>query len=75
MTAQRKTAVVTGASSGIGFGIARALLAQGWNVGGNARTKARLDEAAAKLSAGERFLGIAGDICIYTNRNVTIEEL
>ncbi|HEX7130449.1 MAG TPA: hypothetical protein VF217_10330, partial [Rhodanobacteraceae bacterium] len=23
----------------------------------------------------EKALGIAGDICIYTNRNVTIEEL
>jgi ATP-dependent HslUV protease subunit HslV len=26
-------------------------------------------------SIAERALGIAADICIYTNRNVTIEEL
>jgi NAD(P)-dependent dehydrogenase (short-subunit alcohol dehydrogenase family) len=64
MTAQRKTAIVTGASSGIGLGIANALLAQGWNVVGNARTKSRLDEAAAQLNAAERFLGIAGDITV-----------
>jgi NAD(P)-dependent dehydrogenase (short-subunit alcohol dehydrogenase family) len=62
MNAQRKTAVVTGASSGIGLGIAKALLARGWNVAGNARTQARLDEAAAQLEAGERFFGVAGDI-------------
>jgi len=62
MTAQRKTAVVTGASSGIGLGIAKALLGRNWNVVGNARTQARLDEAASQLDAGERFLGVAGDI-------------
>lgn len=64
MTAHRKTAIVTGASSGIGLGIAHALLAHGWNVVGNARTKARLDEAAARFDAVERFFGIEGDITL-----------
>jgi NAD(P)-dependent dehydrogenase (short-subunit alcohol dehydrogenase family) len=62
MNAQRKTAVVTGASSGIGLGIAKALLGRSWNVVGNARTQPRLDEAATLLGAGERFSGVAGDI-------------
>jgi NAD(P)-dependent dehydrogenase (short-subunit alcohol dehydrogenase family) len=63
VNSQRKTAVVTGASSGIGLGIAKALLGRNWNVVGNARTQARLDEAATRLGdAGERFLGVAGDI-------------
>src|SRR4030095_16085428 len=62
MNAQHKIAVVTGASSGIGLGIAKALLARGWNVVGSARTQPRLDEAAARLDAGERFFGVAGDI-------------
>lgn len=62
MNAQPKTAVVTGASSGIGLGIAKALLGLGWNVVGNARTQPRLDAAAAYLDAGERFLGVAGNI-------------
>jgi NAD(P)-dependent dehydrogenase (short-subunit alcohol dehydrogenase family) len=56
------TAIVTGASSGIGLGIVAALLAQGWNVVGNARTQQRLDEAAAHLAAGDRFLGVPGDV-------------
>ncbi len=45
-----KTVIVTGASSGLGFAIARAYLERGYNVVGNARTQARLEEAAAKLA-------------------------
>ncbi len=62
MSAQRKTAIVTGASSGIGFAIARALLGAGWNVVGNARTRQRLDEAVARLPDADRFHAVAGDI-------------
>lgn len=62
MTSQRKTAIVTGASSGIGLGIAHSLLANGWNVVGNARTQERLDQAAAGIANRDRFLGVAGDI-------------
>ncbi|WP_198088166.1 SDR family NAD(P)-dependent oxidoreductase [Variovorax sp. E3] len=57
-----KTAIVTGASSGIGFAIARRLLGEGWNVVGNARTDARLVEAANRFGAGDRFTGVAGDV-------------
>jgi NAD(P)-dependent dehydrogenase (short-subunit alcohol dehydrogenase family) len=35
---EKTTAIVTGASSGIGLGIAQALLARGWNVVGTSRT-------------------------------------
>ena len=57
-----KTVIVTGASSGLGFAIARAYLARGYNVVGNARTQARLEEAAARLGNPHNFLGVAGDI-------------
>ncbi|MFS2123561.1 SDR family NAD(P)-dependent oxidoreductase [Pseudomonas sp. Pseusp97] len=57
-----KTVIVTGASSGLGFAIARAYLERGYNVVGNARTQARLDEAAAKLGNPHNFLAVAGDI-------------
>jgi len=56
------TAVVTGASSGIGLAIARAFLARGDRVVGNARSEARLAAAAETLGAGPRFVGVAGDI-------------
>lgn len=57
-----KTVIVTGASSGLGFAIARAYLERGFNVVGNARTQARLEEAAARLGNPHNFLAVAGDI-------------
>jgi NAD(P)-dependent dehydrogenase (short-subunit alcohol dehydrogenase family) len=57
-----KTAIVTGASSGIGFAIARALLDRGYAVIGNARRQSRLKEASDALSARDRFVGVEGDI-------------
>src|ERR1700756_3600539 len=61
MSKSDKTVVITGASSGIGLGLAEAFLKQGYNVVGSGRSAARLQEAAARLNAGERFLGVAGD--------------
>lgn len=57
-----KTVIVTGASSGLGFAIARAYLARGYNVVGNARTLARLQEAAGQLGNPANFLLVEGDI-------------
>ncbi|MGH8465395.1 MAG: SDR family NAD(P)-dependent oxidoreductase, partial [Pseudomonas sp.] len=57
-----KTVIVTGASSGLGFAIAKAYLERGHNVVGNARTLARLQEAAAQLGNPANFLLVAGDI-------------
>lgn len=55
------TVVITGASSGIGLGLAEAFLKQGYNVVGTGRSSERLQAAARKLDAGERFLAVAGD--------------
>ncbi|WP_300751403.1 SDR family oxidoreductase [Janthinobacterium sp.] len=60
----KKTVIVTGASSGIGFAVAKAYLARGYNVVGNARTLARLESAAAKLGNPSNFLPVAGDIAL-----------
>ena len=61
-TSGNETVVITGASSGIGLGLAEAFLKQGYNVVGTGRSAARLDEAATRLAAGDRFLGVAGDV-------------
>ncbi|MGO4377125.1 SDR family NAD(P)-dependent oxidoreductase [Pseudoduganella sp. RAF19] len=58
----KKTVIVTGASSGLGFAIAEAYLKRGYNVVGNARSMERLKEAAAKLGKPSNFLPVAGDI-------------
>jgi NAD(P)-dependent dehydrogenase (short-subunit alcohol dehydrogenase family) len=59
-----RTAVVTGASKGIGKAIARALAAEGVNVAMLARTAATLEAAAAEISRSThgRTLPIAVDI-------------
>lgn len=62
MSTSKKTVVVTGASSGIGFAIAEAYLKLGHNVVGNARTLDRLQEAAKQWGNPANFLPVAGDI-------------
>jgi len=56
------TVVITGATSGIGLGLAKAFLKEGYNVVGTGRSAERLQSAAAELKGGDRFLGVAGDV-------------
>jgi NAD(P)-dependent dehydrogenase (short-subunit alcohol dehydrogenase family) len=59
---ETKTAIVTGASSGIGLALARAFLDRGYAVIGNARTQSRLKKAQGALGSPERFVPVEGDI-------------
>jgi NAD(P)-dependent dehydrogenase (short-subunit alcohol dehydrogenase family) len=59
----RRTAIVTGATVGIGRAIAEAFGALGWNVAIGARRRERLDDAAAAVtSAGGRGFGHPLDV-------------
>lgn len=60
MTLNGKTAIVTGASSGIGRATARLLVEKGCNVVLAARRKDRLEELAAEI--GEQALAVPTDI-------------
>jgi len=62
MSKSDSTIVITGATSGIGLGLAEAFLAEGWNVVGTGRVVERLQATAERLNAGGRFLGVAGDV-------------
>lgn len=55
------TAIVTGASRGIGFAIARALVQRGANVVITARRPETLSEAAEALGADDSVLAVAGN--------------
>jgi len=57
-----KTAVITGSSRGIGFGLARELLARGCNVVVTGRSQDGVDKAVAELGQPERTLGLPADV-------------
>ena len=62
MSKSENTIVITGAGGGIGLGLAEAFLREGYNVVGTGRSARRLQAAADRLKAGERFLAVAGDV-------------
>jgi NAD(P)-dependent dehydrogenase (short-subunit alcohol dehydrogenase family) len=61
---QGKTALITGSTGGIGYGIAKVLLTEGAEVIINGRTQQSVDKAAAllKQATGKAPLGFAGDM-------------
>lgn len=61
-TGNIKTVLITGASSGIGLGIAKAYLERGDNVVLNARNQARLERVVEQLGHADRTAFVAGDI-------------
>ncbi len=62
MSDQVKTALITGASSGIGLEVARTFLSEGANVVLGGRNPDKLEAAAEKLDQPERVATVAGDI-------------
>jgi NAD(P)-dependent dehydrogenase (short-subunit alcohol dehydrogenase family) len=62
-TLANKTAIITGASSGIGYASAKLFAAEGANVIASARRKAELDALVREIEhAGGKALAIAGDV-------------
>jgi len=57
-----RTALVTGASRGLGRALARALAARGWTLILDARGSAALAEVAEELSEGTRVVALPGDV-------------
>ena len=62
MANHQQTAIVTGASGGLGAAISKALLARGFNVVLNGRNEERLATAYDTLGKPDAALPVAGDV-------------
>lgn len=71
-TIKNKVALITGASKGIGFGIAEALLKQGVKVAITSRSQTSANEAAKKL--GSDVLAIAADVKDFESQQKAVEQ-
>lgn len=75
--ASKRVAIVTGASRGIGFACARALVSDGIDVLGVARRETRLEEDAEYFSGADghgRFAALSADITELRSINLAWEE-
>lgn len=67
------TALITGASRGLGLALARALAARGWTLLIDARDAAALAAAAQELAAHTRVVAVAGDVADPAHRAALAE--
>jgi len=72
MNEHDRTALITGASRGLGLALARALARGGWRLIIDARTPAALEDARAELAEHTRVIAIAGDIADAAHRGALV---
>lgn len=70
----QRAAIVTGASSGIGYAIARMLLDEGWSVTISGRRPDKLEAAVAQLDGGDRVASIAGNMADEATVQAVVAE-
>jgi len=64
MSVHQKTAIITGAGSGIGLAVAEAFVREGINVVLNGRAKDKLVRAASQISKPDQVTIVAADITL-----------
>jgi NAD(P)-dependent dehydrogenase (short-subunit alcohol dehydrogenase family) len=68
-----QTALITGASRGLGLALARALAQRNWRLVIDARTEAELEDARAQLAARTEVVAVAGDVADAWHRGLLVE--
>ncbi|WP_194974685.1 SDR family oxidoreductase [Aquiflexum lacus] len=74
---ENKTALITGGSKGIGYGIAAALVAQGMKVAITSRSQKSADEAADHLNkiGGGEAIGIEADVRDFESQTKAVKKV
>jgi 3-oxoacyl-[acyl-carrier protein] reductase len=74
---ESKTALVTGASRGIGFGVALRLAQDGINTAIVGRDHMRIEQAAKKITeiSGTQTLAITGDVSSWSDCVSAVEKV
>jgi NAD(P)-dependent dehydrogenase (short-subunit alcohol dehydrogenase family) len=67
------TAIITGASRGLGFALAGALADRGWRLVIDARDGAALERAAARLRDRTEVIALAGDVAEPWHRSALVD--
>lgn len=74
MSQENKTALITGGSKGIGFGVAETLLKMGYRVGITSRSLSSAEEAAKKLSSHGEVLALEADVRDYDSQQKAVKK-
>ena len=74
---EARTALVTGASRGIGFGIALRLAEEGFRTAIVGRNKARIQSAAKEITeiSGTQSLAVVGDVSVWSDCVAAVEKV
>jgi NAD(P)-dependent dehydrogenase (short-subunit alcohol dehydrogenase family) len=68
-----RSAIITGASRGLGLALARALAGDGWSLVIDARGRADLERAAGELGGLAEVRAIAGDVADAAHRSALVD--
>lgn len=68
-----KTALITGAGSGIGKAVALRLAADGWGITITGRTESKLEDVKSEIGADDRVLIVSGDVSSRDDVQAAIE--
>lgn len=75
MSQNKKTALITGGSKGIGYGVAETLLKMGYKVAVTSRSLSAAEKAAGELSAHGEALGLEADVRNFDSQKKAVDQL